>query len=538
MAPARQVPQAQPADWKPHEEDELLAWLDYSLMKSDGFKSFKESVSGHLIREYNVNYTYEQCRRKLYSFWKSYGDDTATKVAVLHEHGSKCLTHLPDERRDFILGRAIELGDRDFNSPRRLRSTSQISETPSWRPINLGQLATSKSQLRAYRQHGSSLEIPSVVIQSINTPEVERHEERHSEKRCLPGQVGVDSRLPILQVFSTNSITVKQQYRPLPNNYIPKSECKDSTSPTSDGASPRSPVAVGEGETASDEDECNSGADSEKSEADGVAMVLVPSTRNINDEVMTPNPLSTSELESLKKELEVLKKQVQLMSKLQKESHSHIVFLHSRLRQAEDRHKDYEARTSRLESAEAARADHISLYKQLEDQESTIVILQKKLDKARDLGKFTRLSLANEIRPWKSENIRQTMSSIGYLMKQLLFGHDNIDHFDPPNIDNHEHLATLVRKSLGMTSRGQVAADTIPAKLSEFSLQAVVRALTAAALCEWVFEADLHGTILTESMLLDEYRAHIRTRGSYSLIGLPFPFLSLPALFFSSPLPL
>jgi hypothetical protein len=215
-----------------------------------------------------------------------------------------------------------------------------------------------------------------------------------------------------------------------------------------------------------------------------------------------------TELETLRAELEALKKHVELMNQLQAETRSLTVFLYSSLRKVEDRHREDEARINYLK-----KTDNTLLHQQLENQAIKIATLQEKLNKTRDIGRFTRLSPTEEIRPWKEESIRQAMSSMGYLAKQLLYGHDDIINFNPPNIDNNEDLLTLVQKSLGLNSRTSITADTALGWLADFSLQAIVRSLTSAALCEWVFEADIHRTIFTESVLLEEYKDHLRIRG-------------------------
>jgi hypothetical protein len=183
MARSKRVHHAEPANWKPNEENELLAWLDYNLQKSsDGFEVFKQSVSEHLRRECNVSYTYEQCRRKLYMCWLHYGDESAKKVAVLHEHGSETLTHLPTEQKDSILARVLVLRDRDLNFPRRLRSVSRNSATPSWHQGD-------NRRTRSTTGQRLQLQVPSVVISPNRIPKAKRPLSQRSKRRRLSKQV-------------------------------------------------------------------------------------------------------------------------------------------------------------------------------------------------------------------------------------------------------------------------------------------------------------------------------------------------------------
>ncbi|KAI9933209.1 hypothetical protein MW887_007681 [Aspergillus wentii] len=436
------IAQTERAEWKPREEKELLAWLDYNVQRH-GYNSFTESVSGHLRRECNVHYSTEQCTRKLYWFWKHFGNDEAKKVSALHQRGSKCLGYLPQETKDFVFGRLIQLGDREFNSVRRLRSASQISDTAASSNV---------------RGQSSRLPVPSIVIPCKKTLDVES-----------------DTRIRKRQRF------LRQRYH---------SSRGDSEDSTSEAMNDCSSISAQENAAASNDEDDPSGAGIE---ADAMIMVPAPSgTEDVNSKGGTePIPTPTIEMESLP-ELEALKKQVQQMSKLQSESDLRIEFLSSRLRLADDRHREDQARLDCVKRTEMAGGGPDD---RLEAQEKKIAILQERLIKARDLGRFTRLTSPEEIRSWKPQQIRETMDSVGYWMKQLLFGHKNIHVFDPRNINIDEGLAAL----------------------------AIIRALTAAAICEWVFEEDLHESVITGSILLDEYRAHLRTRdGRTALRNLDF----------------
>jgi hypothetical protein len=238
---------------------------------------------------------------------------------------------------------------------------------------------------------------------------------------------------------------------------------------------------------------------------------------NGSDQTTATRPQSTEALETLKSELTALKEQVRLLGELQNETRSFMIFLHMRLREAVEREEVAEDRIQSLERAEEARAGGKSLVLEMANLEDRIAYLQRALDIARDLGKFTRLSSTAEIRPWDVKWIYETMDDIDIYMNQLLLDHDNVDHFEPPKFDDRADLAALVRTILGLSAEDRVSTEKVRIQLSKLGLQSVVRALTAAALCGWVFEAELPGMSLTDSVLLDEYRAHLRTRGALSL---------------------
>ncbi|GFF88428.1 hypothetical protein IFM60648_08386 [Aspergillus lentulus] len=437
MGRSKRVSCAEPANWKPDEENELLAWLDYNLEKSsDGFAAFKQSVSEHLRRVCNVSYTYEQCRRKLHWLWLNKGDDSAKKVAVLHEHGSETLTHLTTAQRDSILARVIALRERDLNFPRRLRSVSRNSATPSHRQGHNRQITSATVQR-------SQLQVPSVVISPKRVRKAKRPRSRRRKKRRLSRQ------------GSVRASSVEEQ---------------------EDGE------ARSNKETDPD--------DTDTIDSMDMLMARVPSTRNGSDQTTATDHRTTEVLESLKSELAALQEQVRVLGELQNDTRSFIAFLHMRLREAVERDEVAQARIHSLEQAERARADGKSLVSEMAILGDKIAYLQRRLYTAQDLRRFTQLSATGEIRPWNLTWINETMVNIDYYMKQLLLDHDNIDHFEAPNLDNDVDLTALIRTILGLNPQERVS-EKVQIQLSRLSLQSVVRALTAAALCGWVFQAEL-----------------------------------------------
>ncbi|RHZ51805.1 uncharacterized protein CDV56_106246 [Aspergillus thermomutatus] len=460
MARSKRVPHAEPANWKPHEENELLAWLDYNLQKSsDGFEAFRQSVSAHLRRECNVSYTYEQCRRKLYLSWLRYGDESAKKVAVLHEHGSETLTHLPTEQKDFILARAMELRERDLNFPRRLRSVSRNSATPSQHHGDNRRPTSTRGQL-------PHLRVPSVVISTARISKAKRPLSQHSKRGRL-------------------------------SNKFPVSDLS------------REGEEDGEAKSNKEKDPVHTGTTDKTDktpDADDITMAGVPSAKNGSDQTTATNPWTAGALETLKSELAALKEQVRVLGELQNETRSFMVFLHMRLGEAVERDEVAKARIHSLERAERARADGKSLVLEVANLEDRIAYLQRKVDKARELGKFTQLSSTGVIRPWSLRWVDKTMDDIDFYMEQLLLDHDNIDHFEPPNLDDGADLAALVRTILGLTPQERLSTEKVRIQLSKLSLQSVVRALTAATLCEWVFEAELpDGAVALQNL---DFAAH------------------------------
>jgi hypothetical protein len=402
----RKLPVENRADWQEDQENELLAWLDYSLQHKT-FDFFEESVAGHLNEEYNVSYTYRQCRGKLYLLWKTRGHETATKVQVLYDTGSRCLNLLERERMRFISQRVIQLADRErhklLHSPRRLKSAS-----------------------------------PSVISQSQSYGSIDRISGKKRTREATTAALrGDQDDLDVRQIVSSAEIS-----------------------------------------------------------------------RNVNSD----------QLLEIQSHISFLRDQVQQLTAIQRENHTHITFLHTCLRNAEEQQQDLESHIDYLSHTESPRNDQSSMARQLEDQRAQIVHLQKKLERNRYLGSFTSLRCTDDIQTWTIENVQETMHSIAFQTKQLLFGHEDNENFHPPTLDGNESLISLIKRALALKKDSEISMDTISIHLSTFSLQAVIRALTVAALCEWAFEADLLGSVLLSSMLLNEYRNHVRTRGKFEFL--------------------
>jgi hypothetical protein len=238
---------------------------------------------------------------------------------------------------------------------------------------------------------------------------------------------------------------------------------------------------------------------------------------NANDEATASSDDLTGTFESLRDRLKASKKEVQLLREQQDENYTRISFLSSRLCEAEERNNNYQEELKSLRRANLKLVENVSLYNQLELQITENQKLQRKWEANNERYRFTMFTSSDPILRDKSQRIRDNMSNINnILVNQLLFDHEDIDTPSPVSLESNEHLVPLVQRVLRIDSQVQVTTDTISTHFSSLSLQAVVRTLTAAAVCLWVFEDDFFGAILKSSMLLDEYKNHITTIGTSS----------------------
>ncbi|OJJ45228.1 hypothetical protein ASPZODRAFT_2109457 [Penicilliopsis zonata CBS 506.65] len=191
------------------------------------------------------------------------------------------------------------------------------------------------------------------------------------------------------------------------------------------------------------------------------------------------------EWSSVHDELGELKKQVARLHRAQHESHAQIAFLHNRLRQSDKRRLKLKDQVSALDSIERFSREKGGLRAQLEQQLKRNSSLQDKVERNERLGRFTSLASTDVVRNWGDT--------------QLLVGWEDVQTVPQPVIT--DDIRALLQRSLGREI-----------DLRELSLQALVRMLTMAAVCAWVFESDILSERFPGSLVLDAYREQIQTR--------------------------
>lgn len=150
--------------------------------------------------------------------------------------------------------------------------------------------------------------------------------------------------------------------------------------------------------------------------------------------------------------------------------------------------------------------------KLLYQQERQIITLRNSMSERRQNAEFFQLSADQHYVP-KQDEIHNAMYAIHHETKRILVSYDDNSTVRTPDLDHEDDLRSLLERTLGTDSSSALRPDTLKAVLERNGLQAVICALVAAALCEWVFATDFESTVAQPSKLLNMYRQHISSIG-------------------------
>ncbi|KFZ25489.1 hypothetical protein V502_00034 [Pseudogymnoascus sp. VKM F-4520 (FW-2644)] len=133
--------------------------------------------------------------------------------------------------------------------------------------------------------------------------------------------------------------------------------------------------------------------------------------------------------------------------------------------------------------------------------------LKKQFQSRQSLEAFTKLSSTSHHRSTTGP-LENGIRRVFWLIKQIFCHYENVTIPFIPSLHQHEMLRVLVYKTLGLHEPEADVLDEAGRQLSKLSIQAAMRALTGAAVREWVFEADL--TIFEAERGLQYYRECLR----------------------------
>ncbi|KAF9887625.1 hypothetical protein FE257_009718 [Aspergillus nanangensis] len=145
--------------------------------------------------------------------------------------------------------------------------------------------------------------------------------------------------------------------------------------------------------------------------------------------------------------------------------------------------------------------------------EQTIASLEDSLAYTRNTVSFFEVPFPYASLPTEGsirKRLNELHHEIGKLVKPFP---DSLKVCIPKVNSTDRDLASLLDRSLGLCRSERAPPEPSAAGLEVLGLEAIISALTAAALCEWVFEKDGRSSPDDASFLLDKYRYHV------SLIG-------------------
>lgn len=145
------------ASWSDENEIELLAWLNYTVLRNDKGTHFKDTILNHLHMMCNKEYTLFQVDRKVRSYWQDLGPEGAKDRDQIYKEGTHCL-HYPLRRdlrenlkfKKMLDARVKKLKEEAAWSSRNLRSVSRMTEPENLHHFSLGTESPRRSVL--YRE--------------------------------------------------------------------------------------------------------------------------------------------------------------------------------------------------------------------------------------------------------------------------------------------------------------------------------------------------------------------------------------------------
>jgi hypothetical protein len=172
------------------------------------------------------------------------------------------------------------------------------------------------------------------------------------------------------------------------------------------------------------------------------------------------------------------------------------------------------AQIKHLEMARDARrlAGRDTLEDELFQMNNNIWSLTRKVQEVQILTSFTVQAPRQTFSEIKSE-IQNTMDHVNSELESILNGHDTTILLQVPSIDSNSDLGALVRSMSGnCISIDQEVAWLKRCIMRSSSSEMVVRALTAAALREWVFATPFPNFVPTPCPLLRAYQEAMMTQ--------------------------
>jgi hypothetical protein len=176
--------------------------------------------------------------------------------------------------------------------------------------------------------------------------------------------------------------------------------------------------------------------------------------------------------------------------------------------------KDLQQQLDCLASPLLSQPDNRAMIKAITANQKEISELQEALNDKERFRAFSTLSSTDPL-PLDARNVQTEMAYIGDLIKNIMLDYEYDGLYIASSFEWQSEFSSLFRRSFGLDLPDQSSPAAQALDLSTFSFQAVVRSLTASALCEWVFESDLQDICETPCALLHEYRALLAKQGIY-----------------------
>ncbi|KAJ9610004.1 hypothetical protein H2200_006334 [Cladophialophora chaetospira] len=468
---------------------ELAAYIQYTVRRGLPPEHFHRAASSHLSVTFQNNVTRETINGKIRCFWNHWGPVNANpsgfkKILTL---GLKCLPRVPQDFFEEAQKRADDL-EKSTALPRSLRSASRTPTSIRSAPqTTLRRKA--KSRIRSARELCTNSPSPlrRAATARVLTPV-------RSRQQSFAGIV-----LPSPNV-STEAPTVANPTTPTPfKRERPSFEISDSQERTSERVtsgqltSPRPPKPTS---VASSTCDSLSVTDSPTPAGSGHT-----SADNRYSILLSQHELSLARIDQMEIDLEDLR--------LRK--NEEIEYLRARCNQSEAKQDKLQIKYDRLH-AEAA--PHGSGMVAIIDEHS----LQEKNSKLRkQLAKLQAIQAFSGAEPQTfprvdKANVIRKFDLMYVSSRDMLQDHDAPSFVRVESFKNDAGLCSLFRRAFSVDLTKAIDPLAVDALLTGVSMRSIFRWLLGAALCEWVFEADLRGLFQESDRLYPRLRGLMASR--------------------------
>ena len=468
--------------FEPEDQIKLLAWLDYTLK----FKiPFESTVTDQLMILCAKEFTLPKVNKKLYSLWQRLGSNDAQDRREIFDKGSACLDGLDETERDLIRERLAMLEDlaihRHASERRYLRSTTR-SEIPVSENLDSLEIAptpkTDRKTKNGYKQD------------KLCTPKQEAAGPKPPEERGPAGTKKRNTETVCISCLLQRTISNIQSFAQQPKAVASHKERGSSEDLDAKGTIQPIRKVIRDSE-----EEDNSAVDNE---------------RNIGKEGVKPREAETKlqgHFSESQPDLRRLVKSIRRKNRALKKTLTEVQ--QKQLPRLESEKKDLQDQIDCLELAlkQGSKGEDVIFR-----QERSIWELEKKLRNRVSLGTFTKHCETHSSRP-RATWLEQEMGDIREGVKHILYWYDYDQPLIVPKLESHSELKRLLYEALNFDPEKVAGRESLTWSLSEIEPQAVVRAITAFALRDWIFESDFPNFKENISPVLTKYREHLGSQG-------------------------
>ncbi|KFY61305.1 hypothetical protein V496_05075 [Pseudogymnoascus sp. VKM F-4515 (FW-2607)] len=449
---------------------QILAYLERSIMYSMPLAFFAPDVifyySEHLQRAISV----AEIDSKLHLFWSHWHsvDDTPSEWRKIYQLGLKGLPKLDEEWKEWVRARAIVLKDAAEGAPRRLRSASALPRSllnqgkhPSKSPAgdrsdspvqNTGNYIGSPTQRKRMRIY-----TPSNSRKTPNSPTSERSLSKR-KLQAYAQQHNDDVTEIKSELVSSNRSSPSVQLR----SNIKQSRLSQMMSELDDLRDERAR-----------------------------AVLILDTTRDENDQLMV-------ELNNLRDQTAQLKKD---LDDLKDEKAEDTRYWERKYQKTQQRRNTLKRRNKNMQAEHSIgqnEASETNLKLRTENDS-----LQESLDSYKATSRFAREGFVHDFR---EKNLRKVIEHIDLLLLKLnkvLQGQDGLFFAEKLSDVNGIDIIALFKRGFGLDlSANNSSGGTVTLiEICATKLRSVVLCLVSAALCTWVFEAEV-GALFQESGLV------------------------------------